>query len=133
MLRVPGAEEREHLLRAGPLRVRVTPAGEVRVGWDEADWLGPGRLTVPDASDAPRVFATADAVAIESSWITAGVRAMVDEPVVVLRLEARSARDGLATGDFATPAVGWHFDPANRDPGGAPEDLRGFGHQYTEF
>ena len=103
---------------AGPLRLRVAGDGELRIGWGEPDWLGPARLVVPDAAVGA---------------IASGVRALDGKPVAVLRLEARSARRGLGTGDFASPAVAWHFEPARRADGGAPDGMRAFGHQYTEF
>jgi hypothetical protein len=117
---MPDVRDGDRVLVAGPLRVQVTSAGVVRIGWDEPDrhepdWLGPGRVLAP--GDA----------------IVGDVRVIADEPVAVLRLEARAARTGLATGDFATPAVAWHFDPGERADGGAPEGMRAFGHQYTEF
>jgi hypothetical protein len=102
---------------AGPLRAQLSESGVVRIGWDEPDWLGPGRLATP----------------AESDWVTGTVSVMDDEPVVVLRLEALAARRGFATGDFATPSVAWHFDPSARVDGGAPDGMRAFGHQYTEF
>jgi hypothetical protein len=112
---MPAVRDGDRVLVAGPLRVRVTGGGVVRLGWDEPDWLGPGRVVAPGNS------------------IVGDVRVIADEPVAVLRLEARVAQTGLATGDFATPAVAWHFDPGGRDDGGAPEGMRAFGHQYTEF
>ncbi|MDQ1466708.1 MAG: hypothetical protein QOH10_1123 [Actinomycetota bacterium] len=118
---------------AGPLRVRVTAAGVVHIGWDEPDWLGPGRLVVPDGAAAPRVSASPSGARIESGWMVGEARAVADEPVIVLRLEAREARREMATNDFATPAVAWHFAPAERAEGGAPDGMRAFGHQYTEF
>jgi hypothetical protein len=102
-----------HQITAGPLRAELD-GGELRIGWDEPDWFGPGRLVAPDAIDAD-------------------VRERAGAPVLVLRLEARSARDGIGTGEFAQPAVAWHFDPARRAAGGAPDGVRGFGFQYTEF
>jgi hypothetical protein len=112
---------------AGPLRVELA-AGVVRVGWDEPDWLGPGRLITPDDAIATvQVSRSGDALVVESEWITGRIRALDNEPVVALRLEARRARQGFATGAFATPVVGWHFDPLARAAGDAPEGLRGFG------
>jgi hypothetical protein len=105
-------------IAAGPLRAEL--AGEqLRIAWgDEPDWLGPGRLVLPEAARGA---------------VASDVRALDGEPVVVLRLEARGALRGLATGEFANPAVAWHFDPAQRADGGAPAGMRAFGHQYTEF
>jgi hypothetical protein len=102
------------IMAAGPLRARVTGAADVRIGWGEPDWLGPGVLRTPDG-------------------ISGSIFAIAHEPVLVLRLEAGSAPPACGNGDFATPAVGWHFDPSARLDGGAPDDLRAFGHQYTEF
>ncbi len=130
--RVPN-ELDHHAVEAGPLRVRVSRAGTLRVGWEEPDWLGPGRLVVPDSAAARVVSSSASAAAVESGWLVGEVRALAGEPVIVLRLEARASARGFATGQFATPAVAWRFDPTDRPDGGAPEGLRAFGHQYTEF
>ena len=110
---VPAADE-SRTVAAGPLRARISASAEVRIGWDEPDWLGPGTLRTP-------------------AGVSGTVSALDGEPVIVLRLEAGAAQHGLATGDFATPAVAWHFDPSARLDGGAPDDLHAFGHQYTEF
>ena len=56
MLRVPDVGSGDHTLTAGPLRVRSTAAGVLRIGWDEPDWLGPGRLVTPDAIAAVAVL-----------------------------------------------------------------------------
>ena len=120
-------------LAAGPLQVAVTAAGELRIGWDESDWLGPGGLVTPNRSAAAQVSASANNVSVETDWLVAEIRALADEPVVVLRLEATESRRGLATDDFAEPAVAWRFDTRRRVDGGAPEGLRAFGYQYTEF
>jgi hypothetical protein len=132
MHRVPDVEDDTYAMSAGPLRIELTTAGALRVGWDEPDWLGPGRLLAGDA-DALRVSRSADALVVESEWVTGRIRALDDEPVIGLRLEASASRQGFATGEFATPTVAWHFDPLRRPAGDAPEGLRGFGHQYTEF
>ena len=111
---VPDAGDGNRRIVAGPLRAELT-AGVLRIGWDEPDWFGPARFVAPDAG------------------FLGDVSALADEPVVVLRVEAREPREGIATGDFATPAVAWHFEPRARADGGAPEGVRAFGHQYTEF
>jgi hypothetical protein len=129
--RVPDDREVVHTIEAGPLRVGVSGDG-LRIGWDEPDWFGPAQLRVP--GDPPNLWSAGGAgIAIAADWLRATARALGDEPVVVLRLEAREARAGLATGVFEEPAVGWHFDPGKRLDGGAPAGLRAFGHQYTEF
>ena len=126
-------------LTAGPLRVAVDDAGVLQVGRPidgrEVDWLGPGCLITPADSGAARVVAGAvtGSVRVETDWFAAEVRALTTAPVIVLRLEATATRRGFGTGEFAVPSVAWHFDPKSRQPGGAPEGLRGFGHQYTEF
>ena len=104
-------------ISAGPLRAELD-RDELRIGWGEPDWLGPGRLVVPD---------------VAAGAIAPQVRARDGEPVVVVRLEASRDLTGLASGEFARPAVMWHFDPAHRAGGGAPDGMRGFGFQYTEF
>jgi hypothetical protein len=130
---VPAAEEEFQTLVAGPLQVRVTNLGAVRIGWEEPDWFGPARLVAPDAGLGRRVTSTPGRATVFEGRIAGEVRALPHEPVVILRLETREARKGLATGEFAKPAVAWHFDPMGRDDGGAPEGVRAFGHQYTEF
>jgi len=120
-----------HQITAGPLRAELD-GDTLRVGWDEPDWLGPGRLVVP--GNPPNLWSAGHGFAIAADWVVATVSPLgADEPVFVLRLEARAARQGFATGEFALPAVAWHFDPARRADGGAPDGMRAFGHQYTEF
>jgi hypothetical protein len=133
MLLVPEPDGSGHTLDAGPLRVHLTEDAVLRIGWDEPDWLGPALLRLPGGSAAPTVSAAPSELTVRSDWILSQVRALADEPVVVVRLEALEARGDVGSGDFATPAVAWHFLPAARDDGGAPEGLRAFGHQYTEF
>jgi hypothetical protein len=133
MLGVPDARGDIHTLVAGPLRVQLAAEGALRIGWNEPDWLGPGRLVTPEASAPSRVSSSASGVKVESDSIIGEAGAVADEPVVILRLVARESRSGITTNDFATPAVAWHFDPRGRADGGAPEGMRAFGHQYTEF
>src|SRR5258708_8367990 len=101
-----------HTLTAGPLAVRIAADGELRVGWTEPDWLGPGRLIAPGRSDGVLIGVSPTSVTVQPGWVAGEVTAVADEPVVVLRLEAREAREGIATGDFATPAVASHIDPS---------------------
>jgi hypothetical protein len=125
----------EHVVTAGPVRAAVTSDGELRIGWDEPDWLGPARLTIAGAAAAPTITSSASeaSVRLTAGWLRAEVCALAEEPVLVLRLEAREPRDAIGTGDFATPGVAWRFEPALRADEGAPEGVRAFGHQYTEF
>ncbi len=121
-----------HEITAGPLRAELA-GDELRIGWDEPAWLGPGRLVVP-GQPANR-WATGDhGISIVADWVQATVQTLgPEQPVLILRLEARAPRRGFGTGEFARPAVGWHFDPTRRSDGGAPDGMRAFGHQYTEF
>jgi len=138
MRRVGDAADRSNTPVAGPLVARLNAAGALQIGWhepgrDERDWLGPGRLVTPDASAPTRTTASADALTIETDWVIGAVCALANEPVLVLRLEARESRRGFGSGEFAAPVVAWHFDPYGRAENGAPEGMRAFGHQYTEF
>jgi hypothetical protein len=130
---VSAAGAADHVVTAGPLRAAVDVDGALRIGWGEPDWLGPARLTVAGARVDAGVEPDQDAIRLTAGWLHATMRVLADEPVVVLRLEAREARDDLATGDFATPGVAWHFEPGRRADRGAPEGMRAFGHQFTEF
>jgi len=131
---VPNAGDAIHVVTAGPLQAVVSADGVLRIGWDEPDWFGPARLSVAGAPAAAVVTERASGnVQLATDWLRADVDALVGEPVVVLRLAARAHRESVATGEFATPAVAWHFEPERRDERGAPDGMRGFGHQYTEF
>jgi hypothetical protein len=66
--------------------------------------------------------------------VSTSVRAYADRPLLVFRSQAREQLAGLATGELARPALAWPWlSPGRREPGGAPEGARGFGHQLTEF
>jgi hypothetical protein len=113
------AETGEATFASGPLRVRHSATQGLQVGRDrEPDWLGPARF-VADALDPVSVRTT--------------LRALDTEPVVVLRLEAAHALTATTPDGFATPSVAWHFDPSARGSEGAPDGMRAFGYQYTEF
>jgi hypothetical protein len=116
-------------ISAGPLRAALD-GHELRIGWDEPDWLGPARLQVP--GQPPNLWSAAGGFAITAAWVHASV-SRLDEAVFRLRLEAHAGQAGIGTGEFAQPAVFWHFDPAGRVDGGAPDGMRAFGYQYTEF
>ncbi len=133
MLVVTELGESIHELEAGPLRVRLSGAGELRIGWNEPDWFGPATFGAPGAPAAPVVTASASGLRVESDWIVSELRTLAAEPVVVMRIEALRSRRDIGSGDFATPAVAWHFDPGARLADGAPDDMHAFGHQYTEF
>ena len=88
--------------------------GLLRIGTDDhPDWLGPGRVTVPDT-------------------VTLDVDRR-DDDLAVVRLEASEPLSAAASGGFTDVAVGVRFDPARRAAGHWPAGMRAFGHQYTEF
>jgi hypothetical protein len=122
------------VVAAGPLQVRVTPSAELRIGWgDEADWLGPGHLLGFGAGPVAAERGTDGGVVIDAGGLAAAVRAVDAAPVVVLRLETLVPQAVEDPGGFAKPTVAWSFEPSARWPGGAPEGLRAFAYQYTEF
>ena len=87
--------------------------GVVRIGWDEPDWFGPGRAIGPDGVECT-------------------VRAETDH--LVFRIEATCDLDGLGTGRFDEPAVGWPvFTPGERLDGGLDPDSRSLAFLGCEF
>ena len=118
---------------AGPLQVRLDEHARVRIGWGEPDWFGPARLAGVDIAPAGWRVDPSGVLTADGDRVQASLRACADEPVLVFRLEALTARRDMTTGDFATPWVAVQFEPALRSNGGAPAGVRAFGHQYTEF
>src|SRR4051794_36439879 len=104
MRRVTEPDANDHTLLAGPLRVSLSATGKMRIGWDEPDWLGPAQLLAPGSADR-QVTSSDTGLRVESDWIVGGVRAIADEPVVVLCLEAPTARTGVGSGEFPTSRV----------------------------
>jgi hypothetical protein len=99
------------------LDVDLAADGTLRIGSGEPDWLGPGRWSHPD-----------------DARLRAGVHAVDELPgAVVLRIEATADVEGLATGAFDQPSVGWTFTPGDRADGGAPDGLRALAFQHCEF
>jgi hypothetical protein len=97
--------------------------GAVRIGWVASgsdgsqrtgrDWFGPGRAHAPDG-------------------VACTVRTDADH--LVFRIEALRDLDGLATGRFADPAVGWPvFTPADRHADGIDHDARALAFLGCEF
>jgi hypothetical protein len=138
-----------HLASADGLALAPDRAGGWRLRWGEPDWLGPVSLRVA-GRDAPLELERAQPTrgaddlgewrGLDLAWrglpwpLATSVRAYRGEPLLVFRTEAVAEILGLATGDFARPAVAWpHFSPTRRRAGGAPGGARGYGHQYTEF
>jgi hypothetical protein len=132
---VPESDASGHSIVAGPLRARLSNDAVLRIGWNEPDWLGPATLRLPGTPDAPLVGSDGShpLMYVGFDWISSQVSTLPGEPVIIVTLEVSEARRGIGTGDFATPAVAWHFVPSEREEGGAPAGLRAFGHQYTEF
>ncbi len=124
--------------------------GSCRVEWGEPDWLGPVRARIASAgavaSDlrvASRSTGRDDLGEFEKLELTivgsllpvaASVRAYRERALLVFRLEAREALQGISTGALDDPALvfPW-FVPSARAQHGAPEGARGIGHQYTQF
>jgi hypothetical protein len=131
---VAAAGADDHVVTAGPLRAAITAGGELRIGWNEPDWLGPARPSIAGAHGAASVASPVPGqVVVTTDWLRTEISALEAAPVVVLRLFAQESGAGIGTGEFARPGVSWHFEPARRADGGAPEGMRAFGHQYTEF
>lgn len=142
----------EVLLEAGgALALRRDAAGALRVAWrGAADWLGPVGAGLLDPAGGRRPLALPagppaagaddlgryDAVELELPGLPLrlGLRAYRERPLVVFRTEATGDLTGLATGDLTEPRVAWPWlRPRERAPGAAPEGLRSYGHQLSEF
>ncbi len=124
-------------------------ADGVRIEWGDTDWFGPGRLT--DGATTPTIdphgsaahaddLGTATVVEVTESSagaggrVTATVRAYHDVPMLVFRLEALADLDGLATGAYDRPSVGWPvFTPADRRADGIDPAARAVAFQCCEF
>ena len=123
------------------LAVDIEPDGTIRVGWGEADWFGPGRTSRHSAASKPIKsvelvddLGRSRSVTVADVDVRCSVRAYADRPMIVFRTEALVDLDGLATGAFDQPAVGWPlFTPAERNPDGAPDGLRALAFQHCEF
>ena len=129
-------------LEAGAgLSVEVDDDGAVRVGWGEPDWYGPGTTTRPgrgatwlDPVEIADQRGPARSMCLTDGDVACSVRASAERPMVVFRIEAVHALEGLATGAFDDPSVGWPvFSPARRHDGGAPPGLRALVFQHCEF
>ena len=117
---------------ANGLTARFDGDGTVRIEWGETDWFGPGRLSVGGISHA----ADGDdaTVAVGGGSVVASVRVDDELPMLVFRLEATSDLDGIATGAFDLPSVGWPvFTPAERAEGGVDPAARALAYQACEF
>lgn len=127
------------VLHADELSIHIADDGTVRVGWGEPDWFGPGRPTrsaaVAEAVDVFDALGDArDVVVVDDGTVRCSVRAYVDRALVVFRTEATADLDGLATGAFDQPCVGWPiFTPSQRLDEGAPDRLRALVFQHCEF
>jgi hypothetical protein len=135
----------------GGLAFEAEQGGGLRVAWGEPDWLGPVGLRVADplrahepALSGAKEFEGSDDLgayhALELDWghlsidARSSVRAYRERPLLVFRLEARSAQRGFATRQFDAPSIAWPWlRPDRRREEGAAPGTRVFGHQYTEF
>ena len=129
---------------ADGLAARIDTDGTVRIEWGEADWLGAGRLLVRGATGAIDADVRIDDVdddigsgrvaTVHRGEVEASVRAYDDQPMLVFRLHASADLDGVATGTFAEPAMGWPvFTPAEREPNGIDPAARALAFQCCEF
>ena len=125
----------------GDLGVDIGPDGTIRVGWGEADWFGPGRTTrilttnrPSESVDLGDDLGRSSSVTVVDGDVRCSVRKYTEWPLIVFRTEALADLDGLATGAFDQPAVGWPvFTPADRNPDDAPDGLRALAFQHCEF
>ncbi len=127
-----------HLKTPIGLAVGIADDGTVRVGWDEPDWFGPGvgsRPAAPhDAVELVDDLGRSVSVVVADGAVRTSVRAYAERDLIVFRTEATAALNGLATGAFDQPSVGWPvFTPADRAPDGVPAGLRALVFQHCEF
>lgn len=117
---------------ANGLTARIDGEGDVRIEWGETDWFGPARLTVagaPTAFDGDHVEFT-----VGGGTVVASVHADDEVPMLVFRLEATADLDGIATGAFDVPSIGWpSFTPAEREADGVDPSARALVYQGCEF
>jgi hypothetical protein len=126
------------LTAAAGLTIDIADDGITRIGRGEPDWFGPAATSRPVAVGEPSEvvddLGVATEVIVADGDVRCSVRAYAERPMVVFRTEARADVADLATGAFDQPSVGWPvFAPADRAPGGAPEDLWALAFQQCEF
>ena len=129
---------RMELRATAGLTVDVDDDATVRIGLDGADWFGPGRCSLPTdrgaVGEVTDNLGTADEMLVADGTLRCGVRAYRDRPLVVFTIAATEDVDGLATGAFDVPSVGWPvFTPSERHADGAPDGLRALALQHREF
>lgn len=142
-------------LRAhGDLVVDIAADSTVRVGRGATpDWFGAGRpigvdldtsastaeVGTTSVGDHTRDAGSNDIGEYVEAVITDGdirrsVRAYSDFPMVVFGTRANVDLDGIPTGSYDQPSVGWPvFTPADRIDGGVPDDIRAVVFQHCEF
>ena len=150
-----GLESADHLV------LEPSAGGAFRLAWGEPDWLGPialrvehgGKVYESGAAERPGVcalspvvqdFAETDGLGRHRGralhWpdlplpLRTTVRAYESLPLLVFRIEALSAVSALATGAFERTSVAWPaLAPRARSASGAPQGLRTYAHQWSEF
>lgn len=124
------------------LAADLAPDGTVRVRWREPDWFGPGTCTRPPGAAAPPPASTtliddlgnAHQIVVADGDVRCSVRAYLDRPLLVFRIEATTDLTGLASDAFDQPAVGWPvFTPGARADGGVADGARAVAFQHCEF
>jgi hypothetical protein len=156
-------ERGETLLEASDgLALTSFADGTFRIAWSEPDWFGPIALrvehrgevyrsaAVPEEPEArllsPQLkeFEGSDALGTYRGYaltwpelplpLLTTVRAYRGRSALVFRIEALEELSELATGAFERTSVAWPaLVPLARCTNGAPEGLRTYAHQWTEF
>ncbi len=121
--------------RSPPARCRAElDAGELRIGWNEPDWFGPGRLVVPGSP--PNLWsAGGHAFSIGADWVHASLSVRSTGAAVLgLRLEAHEQRERARDRRVrhARRSRGTSI-PRAAPTAARPTGCARSGHQYTEF
>lgn len=122
----------------GGLTVDIEPDGSVRIGVDGGDWFGPGRCDRPgtpgEVAQVIDDLGHAAEVLVADGDIGCSVRTYPDRGLAVFAIEAMRDLDGLRTGAFERPSVGWPvFTPSQRRNDDTVDGLRSLTFQHCEF
>lgn len=138
----------DELAAGDGLTAHIDATGVCRLAWGEADWFGPGSLSIAGARRPGTGAGTeshggddlGDYRAVDLEWsglpypLRTRLRAYAERPLLVFELSAPQALSGIGSATFALPAVAWpHFAPLQRRPGGVVENTVSYAHQWTEF